>query len=301
MENDNNLNGASVLNRISNIYPDLKGALKNVADVIRQYPQDIVKENISKIADRSNTSDSAVVRLSKRLGYKGFRELQISLAYELGDNASYTDEEIEIYDDLESVVKISSKANISALSETERIIDIHSLEKVIDLLQHSRAIHVFAQGANYATGVDLTYNLMKLGTLCYVYNDSYMQSVAAAITNKRDLVIGISHTGANKEVLESLVVTRDNGATTVAITTKENSPITQVADLSLCVSNKEFVFQGEPLTSRISLIYLVDILFLGLASKLGNYSLDVLGSVKSALKNKRHPTDKKITFKNNIN
>ncbi len=280
-----------MLGRIEEIFPSLKGALRRVAHFILNNPNFIVRENLNKLAVESSTSTSAVVRLSKRLGYKGFRDLQISLAYELGDNNSHVDEEISISESLETVAYVSSYANIQALTESRDMLDLQALEKVIQVLQHGRAVHIFAQGTNYSTGIDLSYNLMKLGILCYVYNDSYMQAVAGAISDTRDVVIGISHTGANKEIMESLAITHQNGATTIVLTTREQSPITQIADISLCTANKEIVFQGEPLSSRMSMMYLVDIIFLGLAAKMGNTSLSNLQSVKDALKNKRQPME----------
>ncbi|WP_102346432.1 MurR/RpiR family transcriptional regulator [Bacillus sp. Marseille-P3661] len=283
----NNTHG--VLMCLEEIYPTLTGALKNVATAILDNPELIVRENIKKLANRSNTSDSAVVRLSQKLGYKGFRDLQISLAYELGDNSTYMDEEIGISESLDTIVNIASNANIHALAESQEILNLDTLEKIIQILQQARAIHIFAQGTNYSTGIDLSYNLMKLGTLCYVYNDSYMQAVAGAISNPRDVVIGISHTGANRDLIEALAITRQNGATTIGLTTRVNSPISQIVDFSLCTANKEIVFQGEPLTSRVSMMYLVDIFFLGLASKMGKSSLINLQSVKDALESKRDP------------
>jgi RpiR family transcriptional regulator, carbohydrate utilization regulator len=291
----------SVLICLQNIYPSLTGALKSVASVILESPELIVRENIKKLAFRSNTSDSAVVRLSQRLGYKGFRDLQISLAYELGDNSSYIDEEIGISESLETIVNVASNASIHALAESREILDLDTLEKVLQILHHARSIHIFAQGTNYSTGIDLSYNLMKLGVLCYVYNDSYMQAVAGAISSARDIAIGISHTGANKDVIEALAITRQNGATTIGLTTRANSPIAQIVDLSLCTANKEIVFQGEPLTSRVSMMYLVDILFLGLASKMGKHSLTNLQSVKDALENKRHPKNVKYSEEEHTN
>lgn len=286
-EAGNKMNG--VLSCLENIYPSLTGTLKNVADIIIQNPEMIVRENIKKLATVSNTSDSAVVRLSQRLGYKGFRDLQISLAYELGDTNVYVDEEIGLSEGLETIVNVASHASINSLNEAREILELETIERVIQLMQHSRAIHIFAQGTNYSTGIDLSYNLMKLGILCYVYNDSYMQAVAGAISDPRDIAIGISHTGANRDVIEALAITRQNGATTIALTTRKQSPITQIVDFSLCTSNKEIVFQGEPLSSRISMMYMVDILFLGLASKMGKNSLNNLLSVKDALKSKRDP------------
>jgi RpiR family transcriptional regulator, carbohydrate utilization regulator len=278
-----------VIKRINDVYPQLNGALKEVAKIIIESPEFSVNSNVSKIAQKSNTSDSAVVRLSQRLGYKGFRDLQINLAYDLGDTNNNVDEEIEITDTLVSMAEKVYHANANTLTQSWEILNFEAIEMAINLLNNARVVHIFAQGTNYSTGIDLSYNLMKLGVTCIVQNDSYIQAVSSAVLTKDDLAIGISHTGANREVLESLSIASEAGASTLGLTTKNNSPITRLTDVSICTASKEIVFHGEPLTSRMSLMYLVDILFLGVASTMGKYALPNIQKVREALKSKRFP------------
>ncbi|WP_180994211.1 MurR/RpiR family transcriptional regulator [Bacillus sp. Marseille-P3661] len=278
-----------VVKRIENIYPQLNGALKDVADIIVNSPEFTVNANVSKIAQKSNTSDSAVVRLSQRLGYKGFRDLQINLAYDLGDTTNNLDEEIEITDTLASIAEKSYHANVNTLQQSWESLDFEAIEKAIRLINNARFVYIFAQGTNYSTGVDLSYNLTKLGVRCIVQNDSFLQVVSSAVATRDDLAIGISHTGANSEVLDSLSLARESGAATIGLTTRKNSPIVRLADVSLCTASKEIVFQGEPLTSRMSLMYIVDLLFLGVATTMGRYALPNIKKVREALKSKRDP------------
>jgi RpiR family carbohydrate utilization transcriptional regulator len=281
--------GRGVIPRLQKIFPSLKGALRDIAQVILESPETAVRSNVSKLAEKSNTSESAVVRLAQRLKYKGFRDLQINLAYDLGDGGKHIDEEIGITDSLFAVAEKSYHANHSALTQSWETLDRLAFEQAVQILHRARVVHIFAQGANYSTGIDLCYNLMKLGLLCNVYNDSYMQAVASAISDKRDVAVGISHTGANRDVIEALSIMRQNGASTIALTARDPSPITRIAEVSLYTASKEIVFQGEPLTSRMSLMYLVDILFLGVASMMGKFALTNLQQVKDALEAKRHP------------
>jgi RpiR family carbohydrate utilization transcriptional regulator len=282
--------GRGVIPRLQKLFPSLKGALRDIAQVILDSPDTAVRSNVSKLAEKSNTSESAVVRLAQRLKYKGFRDLQINLAYDLGDGGKHIDdEEIGMTDSLIAVAEKSYHANLSAITQSWETLDNAAYERAVQVLHRARVVHIFAQGANYSTGVDLCYNLMKLGLLCNVYNDSYMQAVASAISDKRDVAVGISHTGANRDVIEALSIMRQNGACTIALTARDPSPITRIAEISMYTSSKEIVFQGEPLSSRMSLMYLVDILFLGVASMMGKFALTNLQQVKDALEAKRHP------------
>lgn len=278
-----------VIPRLQNLVPELSGVLSEVAQTILESPQAAVRANINDLAKRSKTSESAVVRLAQRLGYKGFRDLQINLAYDLGESNDYTNEEIEITDSLFDIAEKSYHANVKALTQSWEMLDRPAFEQAANALQRARAVYIFAHSLNYSTAVDLSYNLMKLGVLTYVYNDSFMQLVASAISDKRDVVVGISQYGNNSDIIEALSIASQNGATTIGLTTRQHSPITRISEISLCTASKDIVFQGEPLTSRMSLMYIVDILFLGVASLLGKYSLTSLQNVQEALNTKRHP------------
>ncbi|MCL6598900.1 MAG: MurR/RpiR family transcriptional regulator [Alicyclobacillus macrosporangiidus] len=277
----------SILQHIARIYPTLKGVSKEVARLIRERPEEVVRSNVTELAKSTQTSEAAVVRFAKRLGFKGFRDLQIQLAFELGNSLDRIEEEIDIRDDLRVVVDKSYFANVNALTESRDALDFEAFKTAVDLINRARMVYIFAQGANYSTACDLSYNLSKLGVINTVYSDTYMQAVTAAITEKNDVVVGISHTGANRDVIEAMSFARQNGATAIALTTRPHSPITQIASVSLSTANKEIVFQGEPLTSRISLMYLVDLLFLGVALVRGRPSVDTLRRVQDALSTKR--------------
>ena len=278
-----------VIARLNKYYPSLNGALKEVGTAILNDPDKVVRMNITALAELSSTSESAVVRLAKKLGYTGFRDMQINLAYDLGDQTRKDNQEIELTDSVSVIAEKSFHANVLGLSQTRETLDADALTQAAQFIHRARAVHIFAQGVNYSTAIDLSYNLMKLGILCQVYNDSYMQGVASSISDKSDVAIGISHTGANRDVIEALSITRQNGTMTISITAKEFSPITKIAEISLCTSPNEILVLGEPFSSRMNMLYLVDILFLRVASLSSNSGLHSLQKVQDALEAKRHP------------
>ena len=58
-----------------------------------------------------------------------------------------------------------------------------------------------------------------------------MQNIAAAHTDKNCVVIGISHSGASRDIVQAMQIAKQNGATTVAITNIDKSPIDKVSDV----------------------------------------------------------------------
>ncbi|WP_421617234.1 MurR/RpiR family transcriptional regulator [Brevibacillus sp. TJ4] len=278
-----------VIARLNKTFPTLNGALREVGASILNDPDKVVRMNVTSLAELSNTSESAVVRLAKKLGYTGFRDMQINLAYDLGDQTRKDNQEIELTDSVPVIAEKSFHANVLGLSQTREILDAEALTQAAQFIHRARAVHIFAQGINYSTAIDLSYNLVKLGILCQVYNDSYMQGVASSISDKSDVAIGISHTGANRDVIEALSISRQNGTMTIGITAKEFSPITKMSEISLCTSPNEMLVLGEPFSSRMNMMYLVDILFLRIASLSNKNGMNSLQKVKDALEAKRYP------------
>ncbi|HEX7022367.1 MAG TPA: MurR/RpiR family transcriptional regulator [Trueperaceae bacterium] len=279
-----------VVARIESMIPDLTGALRQVAEYIVEHPNQVVGLSIMELARRAGASETAVVRLAQRLEYRGFRELQVSLAYDLGSQNHTQDEEVEVDEGMDSIAAKVYAANSQALSDSFHILDTKALDQAVEAMAHARRISVFGQGLNAATAVDLHYNLSKLGLNCGVYIDPYMQAIAAATATPDDVVIGISHTGSNRDLIESIAIAKQHGARAIALTNHMGSPITRISDISLFTAPKEIVFRGEPLTSRLSALYLVDVLFIGIALRLkGEAVHGTFRRVQEALEGKRGP------------
>ena len=49
-----------------------------------------------------------------------------------------------------------------------------------------------------------------------------------------DVVIAVSHSGASKELLQSVQAARENGAKVIVITSHGQSPLAALADICLC-------------------------------------------------------------------
>src|SRR5690625_7975384 len=86
--------------RIEATLPKLRGAEKKVVRFIEKNVGEIIHLSITEVAERSQTSESSVVRLCKRLGYKGFQDMKIHFAKEVISPEQQIHEVIEKDDDV---------------------------------------------------------------------------------------------------------------------------------------------------------------------------------------------------------
>ncbi|MDY3250349.1 MAG: MurR/RpiR family transcriptional regulator, partial [Candidatus Choladocola sp.] len=64
-----------ILDLIREQLDDMFPAERKVAEYILAYPEKVARITITELAELSGASDATVIRLCKRLGYKGFYQL----------------------------------------------------------------------------------------------------------------------------------------------------------------------------------------------------------------------------------
>ena len=85
------------------------------------------------------------------------------------------------------------------------------------------------------------------------------------------------HTGTTDTVAVALDIARENGATTIAITSDANSPVAKAAHVVLTTWNSStpsIPLYGDFLEGRISQLFLIDLLYLGLLFRLRGQDLE---------------------------
>lgn len=83
------------IQRIRDIFSTLKGAEKKVAEYILKNPKDIIHFSITELSDAVGCGEATIIRLCKKLGYKGYQELKIKIASEVVSPIEDIHEEIK--------------------------------------------------------------------------------------------------------------------------------------------------------------------------------------------------------------
>lgn len=252
--------------RSKGAYSKLREAEKKVVEFINKNPEEIIHLSITEVAERSGTSESSVVRLCKRLGYKGFQDLKINLARDVITPEKQIHEDIEPNDDVRMIKKKIFQSNIQALYDSNEVLNEDMLAEAVDAISKANRIEFYGTGGSASVAMDAQHKLLKLGIKCYCYNDSTLQAMSAGVVEKNDVVIGISHTGTNTDILHALKLAKENGATIICITNLSKSPMTKISDIHLQTMSNETMFRTDAISSRIAQLTIVDILVAAIAN-----------------------------------
>lgn len=267
-----------VLLRLKEINQHLTESEKRIAKYIIDNPDEASKLDTRSLAKETYTSASSVIRLAKKIGFNGYQELKDELKIELaimGNELFH--EETEITPD-SSQIDIINKVtlhNIRSLEDTKNLLDLDTLNIVVDLIKNSNQVLFFGIGASLVVAKDFALKFARLGKMFQVNDDFHTQLLQAKNATKNDVAIVISYSGRTRDVVEAMRILKENNIPTVLITSfNKDTPAHKLADYVLYVCANEPVFRMGAMSSRISQLNLVDIIYTTYISK------DYAGSIK---------------------
>ena len=262
----------AVPSRIRSMLPALAEAEERVARWLLADPAKLLSLSMAQVAHACEVSDTTVLRFCRRVGYHGFTDLKLAIAGDISAPQPVMLEGLSVDDDLATQCAKVFQANIQALSDTAATLDIAALERAIDLLAAARRILVIGVGTSIPIVEDLHQKLFRLGFDCTAQTDSYLQLMAAAMLDDRDVVVGVSHSGTSVDPVMTLTKARERGCATIAITGNGHSPFTEQADVTLLSVANEV--RPEALASRIAQIAIVDAIYVTLSLRDAERALD---------------------------
>ena len=260
-EANETINGC--LPRVRSILNSLTKAERKIAEYILTNPADVIHMSITELADASGGAEATIFRLCQKAGFKGFQRFKICLAGDLYSPLESIDQEVDSDDALVTVAgKIFYTIN-EALQETLKIISESDLDRAVDKIISAKRIDVYGSGGSAVVAADIGHRFLRFGIPVQVFADPHMQISSAALLQPGDLVIAVSHTGSNRDLLDSVVMAKESGATILVITSHMKSPLSNLADLTLCGTAKETKYRSEAMASRLVHLAIVDVLYTG--------------------------------------
>ncbi|VWL85122.1 MurR/RpiR family transcriptional regulator [Oceanivirga miroungae] len=245
-----------ILTIIDSCYPNLSKQGKKVADYVKIKKQDIAIMSLQEISREIKVSEATITRFTRKLGFQGFTDFKLELARE---DEMYLEKTNGNY-----MAKIAN--NISNMvSATKDLIDINELNKAIGYIENSKNIFTFGIGASGIAAKELQTRFLRFGKIIISESINHFQIMYSSILNEKDLVIAISLTGDTKDLIYPIEIAKKNGCKVIAITNHLLSPLAKLADATLLTAGRETPLDGGSLVSKISQLYVVDLLATGYA------------------------------------
>ncbi|WP_408009552.1 MurR/RpiR family transcriptional regulator [Pseudalkalibacillus sp. A8] len=273
--------------RIRSFYNRFSEKEKMIADYILNSPEHIIHSTISQVADDLQVAEATVFRFCKRLGFKGYQAMKIALASEIVNPVKDIHETINETDNEKEVAQKVFRSNIRTLEETTHILEQEPYQRAVEMIIHARKVEFYGNGGSGIVAQDAHHKFLRSGIQSAAYSDSHFQLMAASQLTKQDVIVFISHSGTNKDLLEVLDVAKQNKVKTIGITTLAKSPMGQKVDVPLFTTSEETDYRSEALASRIAQLSIIDALYVNVMMKTKDKSQDSLNKMRKAISVKR--------------
>ncbi|WP_260412608.1 MurR/RpiR family transcriptional regulator [Alkalihalobacillus sp. TS-13] len=273
--------------RIRSFYNRFSEKEKMIADYILNNPEHIIHSTISQIADDLQVAEATVFRFCKRIGFKGYQAMKIALASEIVNPVKDIHETINETDNEKEVAQKIFRSNIRTLEETSHILEQEHYNRAVELIIGARKVEFYGNGGSGIVAMDAHHKFLRSGIQTAAYSDSHLQLMAASQLTDQDVIMFISHSGTNKDLLDVLEVAQQNRVKTIGITTLAKSPLGQKVDVPLYTTSEETDYRSEALASRIAQLSIIDALFVNVMMKTKETSQESLNKMRKAVAVKR--------------
>lgn len=239
---------------ISSFFPSLSKSEKKVAQLILSNPDEIENLSINEISTMAMVGESTVVRFARKIGFSGFQDLKIAIAkYQ----ATVIKKDSKVNDGEKGVVY---QQYIDSLDETMGFLEQSQIKKAVTYIHNAKRIYIFAVGNSGLVGMNLSNRLKRLGKWVEFVQDGHLQSIYASMMTKEDLAFAISTSGNTQEVFINVEMAKSHGCSSILLTNYIESKLTEISDLALIGSSKEYISDAGSFAAMISQMFIIDVL-----------------------------------------
>lgn len=254
----------NVFIKLNTYIPSATSSEKNIINYILNNYKEVIKYDIRTLADKTFSSSSTIIRLSKKLGFKGYSQMKESLIYEvaLKDMAkNQLDKSVRKTNDFSDTISLILETTQKSLLSTSKLQNEFDVIKVIDLIEEKDNINLFGMGSSLLAAKDMKQKFIRIGKSINVDDDWHMQYLYAKNSDINSLSIIFSYSGNTKEIIECIKVLKENSSKIIAITGFLNSYAAKNSDIILQVAPSELIPRTGAFSSRISQLHIVDIIY----------------------------------------
>jgi len=248
---------------IKSMRNSLTNAEGTLADYILQNKEQVSRMSIYQLAETVNVSVPTVTRLTKKVGYSGYRDFKFNLVSEVA--VSPKNKWVDESDANSTLIDKVFIENIQNLQDTLSLLDTTDFIAFCNQLIKARRIIFFGLGASNLVARYAALRFSHMDFQAEAYDDPLMMMLNAKRMDKKCVAIGISHSGETAITIKAIEIAKRNGAVTAGISNYINSPLSVACDHLFCTAYAENKVSAVALSSHIAQLAIIDAMYLLLA------------------------------------
>lgn len=254
----------NVFIRLKSYYPSATTSEKSIIDYITRNPDEVIKDNIRSLSDKTFTSPATIFRFCKKVGFDGYNDLKSSLIYELAINNSSKNEltkTISLETSVKDLITIISTKNQQAILNTSKLMDENLLIRAVEMIENHQKINLYGMGSSLLVAMDMKQKFQRVNKILSLDQDWHMQFLNAKNSDKDTLSIIFSYSGETSEMIKCSNVLSEKNSKIISVTGFLNSSVAKKSDLLLQVAPIENIIRTGALGSRMAQLNIVDLIY----------------------------------------
>jgi len=246
-----------ILEKMKEMYPTFSKGQKLIASYIIDHYDKATFMTAAKLGEKVGVSESTVVRFANEMGFDGYPKLQKALREVIKSKLTST-QRLEVsstHIDSQSVLRTVLQSDLNKIRTTLEEADPDNFNAIVEEILKAKKIYILGvrSSAALASFMGFYFNLI-FENVRLVHTTSVSEMFEQIInTGEGDVVIGISFPRYSRRTYKAMEFARNQGATVIAITDNENSPLANYSDYCL-YARSDMVSFVDSLVAPLSVI-----------------------------------------------
>lgn len=243
----------------------------------------VTEATLGEVAAAAGVSEPTVIRFCRTLGCEGFKDFKLRLAQNVAVSLQYLEtSSVEARGAAATLDRVLGGIYAAANAARGQT-DAGVLDRAVGALRAARQlVFVGLGGGSSMVAAEAANRFFRLGLPAVAISDGYLQRMRAAALEKGDLLFAISASGEARDVVSSVEIANQYGATTVCLT-RPDSTLARLAELPILVDLPEDQDIFKPTASRVVHLAFIDTLATCVAELRPDETRERLRRIRSSL------------------
>lgn len=223
-----------IIDQLSN-YRDFTSQECAVADYIRTNPKELLNVSIHDLAILTYTSAGTILRMCKKLGYKGFTDFKYQFASEY-QAIVFTEahNDFDLFSDSTTIDEMMDRLPLSffrSVEQTMSNLDKKQIQRILKKLKDADEIIFDGSNISYKLADIIAFKFTEIGFSSRAFSGLSWSHLTTLIeTNKKVIAILITFSGENASLIEDAKILKDLDIPYIVVTTNAKSSLLEHAD-----------------------------------------------------------------------
>lgn len=238
---------------------------KDIIRYIKEHPSSLLNMSIGELAQATYSSNASIIRICKKIGYHGFKDFKMDYIRQM-ESLKYVNQDIDFSFPFHSdeptwqIINSLSQVYKESIDLINSELNIDELEAIVDLLDSSQRVFIYATGDSKITAMGFTNKLVKIGKFFYIATENREELFFSQSATSNDVALFITYSKQNsyKECVQALL---RHHCPIITMTSNHNDVLFKYSRYRILIPQKEKTEKIATFYSQLSFQYVLSIIY----------------------------------------